>query len=159
MLMQNSRPIAYYSQVLGLRNRMKPIYEKELMAIVFAVKKWRHYLLGKHFIIRTDQQSLKFLLEQREIGSDYQKWVCKLLGFDFEIQYKKGVSNRVADALSCKDVSDPVLSSLTSNVFFPMDQIYGEIEQDDFIQQLISRISDPNSKIHGVPNQRWSFVL
>lgn len=73
VLTQEGHPIAYYSQVLGVRNRLKSIYEEELMAIVLAVRKWRHYLLGRHFIIKTDQQSLKFLMEQREVGPEYQK--------------------------------------------------------------------------------------
>lgn len=51
VLLQDNHPIAYYSKLLGLRNRLKSIYEKELMAIVFAVQKWRHYLMGRKFVV------------------------------------------------------------------------------------------------------------
>lgn len=51
-------------------------------------------------MVKTDQWSLRFIREQREIGADYQKWILKLMGYDFDIVYNPGASNRVADALS-----------------------------------------------------------
>lgn len=66
VLLQDNHPIAYFSKLLRPHTRLKSIYEKELMAIVFAVQKWRHYLMGRKFVVR-------FLFEQREIGMDYQR--------------------------------------------------------------------------------------
>lgn len=70
-----------------------PVYEKELMALVLAVTKWRHYLIGHHFIIKTDH------LEQPLRTSLQYKWLSRLLGRDYEIQYKKDCDNVAADAL------------------------------------------------------------
>lgn len=77
-------------------------YEKEFLALLTAVQKWRHYLSGRPFIIRTDQISLKHLLEQRVNHAMQHKGLCKLLGLDYTIEYKRGVENKVADALSRK---------------------------------------------------------
>ena len=65
VLLQNERPVAYFSKLLGTRAQHKSVYEKELIAICLAILKWKPYLLGRHFIVRSDQQSLKFLTQQR----------------------------------------------------------------------------------------------
>lgn len=61
--MQEDHPIAFWSKVLSLTDQLLSTYD-ELMAVVLVVLKWRHYLLRRHFVIRTDQQNLKHLLEQ-----------------------------------------------------------------------------------------------
>lgn len=88
VLSQGQRPIAFFSQTLSPSARYKLVYERELMAIVLSVQRWRPYLLGQKFLVCTDQQALKFLLEQKVTPPDYQRWVSKLLGYDFEIQYR-----------------------------------------------------------------------
>lgn len=98
--MREHRPIAFSSQALNQKGKAKSVYERKLMAIVFAVHKWRYYLLGHHFIVWTYQKSLKFLLEHRVVTPKYQKWLIKLMGYQFEIQYKPGLENKAADVLS-----------------------------------------------------------
>lgn len=99
VLSQQQRPITFFSQELSAKAQLKSIYERELMAVVLAIQKWRHYLLGG-IIVRTNQKSLKFLLDQRLLSAKHQKWVTKLLGYDFEIQYRPSLENKVVDALS-----------------------------------------------------------
>ena len=110
--MQGQRPIAFQNQALKGRSLHLSTYENEFLALIIAIKRWRPYLLGKPFIIKTDHQSLKFLLDQK-IGTPTQhKWISKLLGYAFVVEYKKGQENKVANALSklgCsfKEVADP----------------------------------------------------
>lgn len=86
VLMQEGRPISYFSKVLAPKHRGKSIYEKEYLALLNAVDKWRHYLQFKHFVIRTDHHSLKYLMEQKVTSAFQQKGLTKLLGLDYEVQ-------------------------------------------------------------------------
>ncbi|XP_075669683.1 uncharacterized protein LOC142639376 [Castanea sativa] len=104
VLMQQGRPIAYHSQILKGKNLALSTYEKELLALVIAIKRWRAYLVGRPFTVKTDQQSLKYLLEQK-IGTPAQlKWFAKLLGYVFVVEYKKGKGNLVVEMLSRKEI-------------------------------------------------------
>ena len=98
--MQQGKPIVFFSKVLAYKHRGKSIYEKKYIALLNAVDKWRHYLQFKHFVVKTDHHSLKYLLEQRVTSAIQQKGLTKLLGLDYEVRYKNGAENRVADALS-----------------------------------------------------------
>lgn len=90
VLVQDRRPIAFFIKVLGIRKVEWFIYVKEMMAVVEAVRLWRLYLLGRKFIIVIDQQPLRHLLEQRITMPEQQKFVAKLMGFEFEIRYRLG---------------------------------------------------------------------
>lgn len=94
------RPLAFFSKALKGRAVGMSTYEKELFALVLAVQKLRPYLLGHAFVVKTDHQSLKFLLDQRIGTIMQQKWILKLLGYDFVVEFKRGRENVVADALS-----------------------------------------------------------
>jgi RNase H-like domain found in reverse transcriptase len=110
ILMQSNRPIAYLSKNLGIKNQALSTYEKELLALFTAVTKWKHYLIGNEFIIKTDQISLKHLLDQKVNTALQHKVLSKLLGLQYRIEYKKGVDNKVVDALSrCEGQSGNLL--------------------------------------------------
>jgi hypothetical protein len=90
VLGQNGHPIAYFSKKLAPRMQKQSAYTRELLAITEALAKFRHYLLGNKFIIRTDQRSLKSLMDQSLQTPEQQVWLHKFLGFDFKIEYKPG---------------------------------------------------------------------
>lgn len=81
VLMQDNHPVCYISRALGPRHQGLSVYEKELLAVVHSVQTWNPYLAHSKFIIRTDQKSLKFLLEQKIIIPFQHMWLSKLMGY------------------------------------------------------------------------------
>ena len=65
VLMQEGRPISFESIQLKGKNLLKPIYEKEMLAILHVVQKRHPYLIGRHFKVKTDHDSLKYFLEKQ----------------------------------------------------------------------------------------------
>lgn len=98
VLMQEGQPIAYLNKALASKNIGLSTYEKELLAIV--VKKWRSHSVGRPFIIKTDQQAIRFLLGQKIFTPAQQKWLTQIRGFYYSIEYKKGEENIVDHPLS-----------------------------------------------------------
>lgn len=100
VLVQDNHPIAYFSKALGVRNQQLSTYEKEFLAVMMAVDKWRAYLQRGQFTIVTDHKSL-CNLEGQQLETDLQrKAMSKLVGMQFKFQYKRGADNGAADALS-----------------------------------------------------------
>jgi len=81
ILSQNNQPIAYYSEALKGNSTLLSTYDNEMLAMVKAVRKWRPYLLGRSFVIKTDHRSLKYLLEQRLTTPSQARWLPKNNGF------------------------------------------------------------------------------
>ena len=73
-LNQAGRPVAFCSHTLSKHEQNHPAIEKEAYAIVEAIRKWRHYLLGRHFHLITDQRSVPFMFDKRNHGKiKYEK--------------------------------------------------------------------------------------
>ncbi|OUM56089.1 hypothetical protein BVG19_g5782 [[Candida] boidinii] len=99
--------VAYGSKKLTGALLNYSIREKEFLAVVEALKKWRYYLMQRKFIIRTDHHSLQYWKQQdAATQTRIAKWNDILSGFDFDLQYLPGTQNSVADALSRKPLAD-----------------------------------------------------
>lgn len=94
LLSQGKHPIVFFfSKKLSPSMQCQTTYTREFYVITQALAKFRHYVMDKHFIILTNQQSLKVLLDQRLHTPEQHKWLHKFLGYDFEIRYKPEFDN------------------------------------------------------------------
>jgi hypothetical protein len=145
VLMQEGCPLAFTSKKLCDHNLGKSTYEKEMMAILHVVETWRPYLIGRHFQIKTDHHSLKYFLEQWLSSPEKHKWVTKMLGYDYEIIYKKGKENVVVDALSRQFEEDGSLLALSLPSLGWLKEAHREWLENNTLRKLIQWLQvDPN---------------
>lgn len=96
----NDRPIEYFSKSLNAAQINYATTHKELLAIVLAIERFRHYIWGRHFVVYTDHEALTYLFNQNKPGSRLLRWKLLLSEFDFDIIHRPGKSNVVSDCLS-----------------------------------------------------------
>ncbi|KAD7480494.1 hypothetical protein E3N88_03630 [Mikania micrantha] len=148
ILIQGDHPIAYFSKGFSPLNRLKSAYDRELLALVLAVQKWNHYLMGRHFFIKTDHYTLKFLLEQRVTTFEQQRLLLKLMPYDFSIIHRAGKLNRGADALS-RHPSTVQLCALVLPKSLATEEIISALQLDPVTQSLMQKLQqDPASVPH-----------
>ncbi|XP_024963668.1 uncharacterized protein LOC112503930 [Cynara cardunculus var. scolymus] len=111
VLMQHGKVIAYASRQLKPYEVNYPTHDLELVAIIFALKIWCHYLYRETCDIFTDHESLKYIFTQKELNMRQRRWLELLKDYDVQIQYHPCRANVVADALSRKSIGN--VSSLT----------------------------------------------
>lgn len=142
----NDLPIAYASKTLTETERRYSTIEKELYAIVFALKTFRPYLYGRKFTIFTDHRPLQWLFRLKDPNSRLYRWRLKISDFNFTIIYKPGKSNVVADAMSRIELNaledDSPQDSSTASVY-----LWPALSPDDRIDidQIISEALSPST--------------
>ena len=100
------RVIGYSSRTFNACERKYCITRKELAVVVFGLKQYRQYLLGRHFLIRSDHVALTYLRSAKELIGQQARWLDFIEEFDFELQHRAGTSHGNADALSRKYSAD-----------------------------------------------------
>ncbi|GBG75832.1 hypothetical protein CBR_g21076 [Chara braunii] len=94
------RPLEFYSKRMPSHKVAASTYMRELYALREALDHWKHYLLGRHFKVFSDHETLKWVQTQNNPSTTLTRWLHEFVVYDFEIKHKKGCYNRVADALS-----------------------------------------------------------
>lgn len=147
-----SRPVAFTSRKLNSAERNYPTHEQELLAVVHALKTWRFYLDGSHFIVYTDHATLQHFPTQPKLTRRQARWMELLQEYNFTFKYKKGSDNTVPDALSRRP-DHHELNSLT-------------VQLDTGIRQRLVEgyLTDPRLKpiyescLEGSPPARYSLA-
>jgi hypothetical protein len=98
-----TRPVAYMSHKLNVTEQNNPTHDRELLAIVQALKLWRPYLLGRHVTVLMDHNPLRHLQTQSILSRRQARWVLAIQEFEFEFKYVQGNANGAANALSRKE--------------------------------------------------------
>ena len=100
VLSQDLHPVSFFSEKLSEPKSRYSNYDRELYAVVQALKFWRHYLLHREFTLYSDHEALRFLHPQKKLSARHGRWVETLQDYSFSLQHRPGRENRVADALS-----------------------------------------------------------
>ncbi|XP_019255156.1 PREDICTED: uncharacterized protein LOC109233746 [Nicotiana attenuata] len=116
-------PVYYASKTMNEAQRNYTVTEKELLAIVFAMEKFRPYLMGAKVIIHTDHAALRYLMTKKDSKARLMRWVLLLQEFDLEIVDRKGSENQVADHLSRLEEDGRPSDGIEINDRFPDEQL------------------------------------
>ncbi|CAN6570922.1 unnamed protein product [Malus baccata var. baccata] len=132
--------IYYASRTLNNAQLNYSTTEKELLAIVFALEKFRSYLVGSKVIVFSDHAALRYLMTKKDAKPRLIRWILLLQEFDLEIRDKKGSDNVVADHLSRLNENHGVGQPLPLNESFPDEQLLVVQEKEpwyaDFVNYL-----------------------
>ncbi|KAG3195861.1 hypothetical protein PC128_g8146 [Phytophthora cactorum] len=130
------RVIAFESRQLKAAEKNYPVHDKELLAMKYALVKFRVHLLGsKPFVIYTDHASLRTATQSPHLSQRMARWLSFFAGYNFEVKYKPGRLNVVADALSRRPYYELAhVTTVTSSVF---DLIRAAYAHDDMFVALL----------------------
>ena len=111
-LNQQGRPVAFFSRTLQHHEMLHPSVEKEAMAIIESIRKWRHLLAPRHFTLVTDQKSISFMFNNQQKSKKIKnekilRWRIELSTYNYTIKYRPGRLNESPDALSRICASSP----------------------------------------------------
>ena len=131
--------IAYASKTLIGAQLNYATREKELLAVVFAIDKFRSILVGPKIIVYTDHTALKYVLTKKDAKPRLIRWILLLQELDLEIKDKKGVENIVVDHLSCMPATN--MQELPINDFLRNDMLLRVTDSNPWCNTLVLRIA------------------
>lgn len=141
-------PIEYFSKKLNTAQRNYSTTEKECLAVVLAIEKFRQYIELMDFTVITDHSSLRWLMKQQDLNGRLARWSLKLQGFKFDIEHRKGIKNIVPDMLSRLEMDEIVLP--TNEIVNLNSEEFKNPEYLNLIEIITQNKSQlPNLKVDG----------
>ena len=133
---KKNHAITYASKTLSGAQLNYATTEKELMAVVFAIDKFRSYLVGAKVIVFTDHAALKYLLTKKDAKPHLLRWILLLQEFDLKIEDKKGVENTIADHLSRMPITN--MQDLPINDFLRDDMLLKVTDTNPWYANIVN---------------------
>ena len=134
------KPIVFESRTLTDIEQRYPIRDKELLAIIYALTKWRHYLLNMPFTMVTDHESLHYLKTMPILTPRLARWLDFIEEFDMKVIYRPGKENVVADALSRQEYHHIAVLIIGESDL--MQCIKKETSKDSFANKVITLLKE-----------------
>ena len=139
---KGEQPVTYESRKLSSVEQNYVIHEKELLAIIHAIRNWQIYLEGQRFTVVTDHASLEYIKTQSNLLRRQARWLETLQSHDFEVKYRPGKTNVVADALSRKQHLNAITTLTTT---LADDQAFKQgYQQDKYFAQILETLQHPD---------------
>jgi hypothetical protein len=140
---QNGFVICYESRKLKEHERHYATHDLELKTIMHALSKWRHYLMGKRFELRTDHNGLKYLFDQPTLNARTKRWLEFISEYDFDIKHIKGKENKVVDALK-RRVREMHSKTISMGQLYLKHKIIEAAKLDLQYKELVEKLQQGN---------------
>ena len=156
-------PVAYFSKSLLDAERNYDIYDRELLAIIYALKTFRYLLLGaqKQFIIRCDHKNLTYFKSPQKISTRQARWNELLQDYNFKLIHFPGKSNTIADLLSRRTDFEGGVNSNYNVTLLPDSLFARKIYLENNLEKrrkILQQIHDTPAGGHPGISNTWDLV-
>jgi hypothetical protein len=149
---ETARPVTFDSMTLKSAQLNYPVHEKEMLAIIHALQKWRVNLLDSEFYVYTDHKTLENFDKQKDLSHRQARWMEFLSQYDCKIIYVKGEDNTAADALSRTDFTET--GDAESAAHEPWDECADDKDRPTVASVLMPKKDSPLRAVQGLAHTR-----